>query len=800
MRNVSVVRRFLGSRSGRGFLVHLALCATLSAAVGLGFFYFSVNWFKEHKSEEKFIALRLVDAFVTDYSAIRAQFGTTAPVPATFRAHAIEAFNKGRATSNDFRLQWVGREGRQILTGPSDQQMAKTIEDFVGAKNPQPHAELLTVDGQLVFRTVYPSFAKEQSCVDCHNSLQPNANWKLNELMGAFAIDVPAGPFLSTIRLQSGGLALALFLALGIAGFIFSYQHFRQMSEREAANAELGGMRTFLDTVIENMPAILSVKDARKQAYIRVNRAASRLFGYSQEAMVGKTPHDLFPKAQADFFEAGDNEAMAQRGAPVVYEHTVTAPHIGTRVLNTKKMTIKGDDGEPHYLVSVSEDITERKRAEAQIHHMAHHDGLTDLPNRVAFSEKLSEMLARAKESGETFAVLCLDLDRFKEINDVFGHSIGDGLLQEVARRFRSVSRGDFLARFGGDEFTFITATGAQPETAAALAKRLHEALSTDLEVMGHTLRTGLSIGIACYPVDGSDETTLIGNADAALYRAKAEGRGKTQFFEIAMDQRLRERRALQTELRMAVARGELSLHYQPLSRVNGEVVGLEALCRWNNPGRGNIPPGVFIPLAEETGLIMTIGEWTLREACREAASWPKPLNLAVNLSPIQFRHGDLVGLVHSVLLETGLSPNRLELEITEGVLVEDFERGVSILRRLKALGVRIAMDDFGTGYSSLSYLQAFPFDKIKIDRSFISNVNSNAQSAAIVRSVVGLAQGLKLPVLAEGVETSEQLAFLAREHCDEVQGYLFGRPMAIDAYAEIVGRAPSKDQALVSA
>jgi diguanylate cyclase (GGDEF)-like protein/PAS domain S-box-containing protein len=800
MRNVSVVRRFIGSRSGRGFLVHLALCAALSASVGLGFFYFSVNWFKEHKSEEKFIALRLVDAFVTDYSAIRSQFGTTAPVPATFRAHAIEAFNKGRTNSNDFRLQWVGREGRQILTGPSDKQMARAIEDFVGAQNPQPHAELLTLDGQLVFRTVYPSFAKEQSCVDCHNSLQPNANWKLNDLMGAFAIDVPAGPFLSTIRLQSGGLALALFLALGIAGFIFSYQHFRQMSDREAANAELGGMRTFLDTVIENMPAILSVKDARKQAYIRVNRAASRLFGYSQEAMIGKTPHDLFPKAQADFFQARDNEAIAQRGTPIVHEHTVTAPHNGTRVLNTRKMIIKGDDGEPHYLVSVSEDITERKRAEAQIHHMAHHDGLTDLPNRVAFSEKLTEMLARAKESGEKFAVLCLDLDRFKEINDVFGHSIGDGLLQEVARRFQSVSRGDFLARFGGDEFTFITAAGAQPETAAALAKRLHEALSADLDVMGHTLRTGLSIGIACYPVDGSDETTLVGNADAALYRAKAEGRGKTQFFEIAMDQRLRERRALQTELRMAVAHGELSLHYQPQSRVNGEVVGLEALCRWNNPGRGNIPPGVFIPLAEETGLIMTIGEWTLREACREAASWPKPINLAVNLSPIQFRHGDLVGLVHSVLLETGLSPNRLELEITEGVLVEDFERGVSILRRLKALGVRIAMDDFGTGYSSLSYLQAFPFDKIKIDRSFISNVNTNAQSAAIVRSVVGLAQGLNLPVLAEGVETSEQLAFLAREHCDEVQGYLFGRPMAIDAYAEIVGREPMKDQALASA
>ena len=802
MSNGSVGRRFLGSRSGRGFLIHLGLCAALSAAVGLGFFYFSLTWFKAHKSEEKFIALRLVDAFVSDYSALRSRLGgAEAPVPATFRAHAIEVFNKRRGAEADFRLQWVGRQGREITTGPSDAAMAKVIEDFVDDVNPTPHAELLTVGNELMFRTIYPSYAQDQSCVDCHNKLQPNMKWKLNDLMGAFAIDVPAGPFLSTIRLQSGGLALALFVALGLAGFAFSHQHFRQMTEREAANAELGRMRTFLDTVIENMPAILSVKDVRRHAYMLVNRAASLLFGYPERDMVNKSVHELFPKEQADFFHARDVEAIEMRGKPLVHEHTVAAPHNGTRVLSTKKLTINGEDGEPQYLISVSEDITDRKRAEAQIHHMAHHDGLTDLPNRVAFSEKLTEMLNGAKDSGEKFAVLCLDLDRFKEINDVFGHSIGDGLLKEVARRFQSVTQGHFLARFGGDEFTVITAFGPQPEDAAALAARLQTALDGDLDVSGHQLRTGLSIGVATYPADGRDETTLLGNADAALYRAKAEGRGKTQFFEIAMDQRLRERRALQTELRMAVTRGELSLHYQPQSRVSGEVVGLEALCRWNNPGRGNVPPGVFIPLAEETGLIMVIGEWTLREACREAASWPKPLSLAVNLSPIQFRHGDLVGLVHSVLLETGLNPNRLELEITEGVLVEDFDRGVSILRRLKALGVRIAMDDFGTGYSSLSYLQAFPFDKIKIDRSFISNVNTNAQSAAIVRSVVGLAQGLNLPVLAEGVETSEQLAFLAREHCDEVQGYLLGRPMAIEAYAEIVGRiAPVQKSALSTA
>jgi EAL domain-containing protein (putative c-di-GMP-specific phosphodiesterase class I) len=283
--------------------------------------------------------------------------------------------------------------------------------------------------------------------------------------------------------------------------------------------------------------------------------------------------------------------------------------------------------------------------------------------------------------------------------------------------------------------------------------------------------------------------TTLLGNADAALYRAKAEGRGTIRFFQVEMDKQLRERRAMQHELRSAIARGELSLDYQPQAQIDGEIVGFEALLRWCHPARGVVAPATFISLAEESGLIMSIGEWVLREACREAASWPRPLQIAINLSPIQFRHGDLPGLVHAVLLESGLPPNRLELEITEGVLVEDFSRALSILRRLKSLGIRIAMDDFGTGYSSLSYLQSFPFDKIKIDKAFISNVERNAQSAAIVRAVIGLARGLDMPVLAEGVETKEQLAFLFNEACDEVQGYLLGRPSTMDEYADLVGR-----------
>ena len=313
--------------------------------------------------------------------------------------------------------------------------------------------------------------------------------------------------------------------------------------------------------------------------------------------------------------------------------------------------------------------------------------------------------------------------------------------------------------------------------------------VAADFEVEGQELRIGLSIGVAIYPADGATVAELLSNADAALYRAKAEGRGTTRFFQTEMDQRLREKRSLQHELRSALERGELALFYQPQARIDGKIVGFEALIRWRHGTRGMVSPGTFIPLAEESGLIISMGEWVLREACREAASWPMPLQVAVNLSPIQFRHGDLASLVHEVLLVSGLAPQRLELEITAGVRIEDTARALSILRRLKALGVRIAMDDFGTGYSSLSYLQSFPFDKIKIDRAFISNLERSAQSAAIVTAVIGLARGLDLPVLAEGVETEYQRAFLSRESCDEMQGYLIGRPCPIDDFADMLGR-----------
>jgi len=796
MIELSPVWRFMRSRSGRGFLLHLSLCAALSVAVGYGFYHFSLNWFKEHKSSEKIIALQLVDAFVTNYSAVRAQFGPGAPVPASFRAHAIEAFNKQNGDNSEFRLASVGRPGREIVTPPTDVQMARTIEAFAATPNPKPVSALLDVNGEWVFRTVYPTLAREQSCVSCHNALQPDkAQWHLNDVIGAFAIDVPISPFLRTVTWQSTGIALGLFLALALAGLTISLMHFRQLEALDASAAKLGRTQNFLDNIIENMPVSVAVKDARDRCYVLINRTAEAIFGIARGDLIGRRAHDSASKENAtDLFPLA-GEALRTGELQTIDEHVVHTHHHGIRILTTKNLSIPDETGEQRYLLSLSEDITERKQAEARIEHMAHYDALTDLPNRTAFVEHLTRTIDAAKVKEETFAVLSIDLDCFKEVNDVFGHAVGDDVLRELSQQLRALAGEAYLARLGGDEFILITPDGDHPALAEILARRLHAAVETDLELNGRHLRVGISIGIAIFPADGADATTLLNNAEAALYRAKGDGRGKTRFFETEMDNRLRERRAIQHELSSAIARNELRLHYQPLAKINGE-----ALIRWHNPQRGLVSPATFIPVAEESGLIMQVGEWVLREACREAASWSRPLQIAVNLSPIQFRHGDLPGLVHSVLLETGLTPTRLELEITEGVLVEDFTRGLSILRRLKLLGVRIAMDDFGTGYSSLSYLQSFPFDKIKIDQSFISNVKSNSHSAAIVRAVIGLAHGLDLPVLAEGVEAKAQLDFLAAESCDEVQGYLMGRPRPIMEYSELIGRSDAAGTKLLSA
>jgi len=567
----------------------------------------------------------------------------------------------------------------------------------------------------------------------------------------------------------------------------------RRAAEAEAKRnlSQLTEAQSFLNTIVDNVPASILVRALPDARFVLVNREAERLIGVPREALLGKSVDKVFPDAAARRISEHDQIQIASH-QPVVFGEEVQIPS-GTnsaRITVSTGLAIRDDRDQPRYLVNVVQDITERKHAEERIAHMAHHDPLTDLPNRAAFNDALQAALAHAKTEGVAFAVMCIDLDRFKEVNDVFGHATGDGLLREIAKRLQAVCGSAFLARLGGDEFTIICAGGAQPAAAEALADRLLHAIEDDIETGGQILRAGMSIGVAVYPNDGETAEVILANADAALYRAKAEARGSVRFFAAEMDKHLRERRALQHDLRVALARGEMGLHYQPQASIGGEIVGFEALARWKHPTRGFVSPGQFIPLAEDSGLIISLGEWILRQACREAASWPKPLQIAVNLSPVQFRHGDLPALVHTVLLETGLAPARLEIEITEGVLIDDFTRALSILRRLKALGVRIAMDDFGTGYSSLSYLQSFPFDKIKIDQAFVANLERNPQSAAIIRAVIGLGRGLDLPVVAEGVETAAQMAFLTHEACNEVQGYFIGRPAPIDRYADLIGRA----------
>jgi diguanylate cyclase (GGDEF)-like protein/PAS domain S-box-containing protein len=572
------------------------------------------------------------------------------------------------------------------------------------------------------------------------------------------------------------------------------------VTERKRDERELEHTRTFLDTIIENVPSPIIVKDMDLK-YLLLNRAAEKTLGIDRSMILGKTAGEVFPKASAEKIELEDRR-LIESGQPLYLdEHAIATPGNGTRIVTTTRLPVMGPDVKLQYLISVIHDVTDRKRDEARIAHMAHHDPLTGLPNRTAYNECIAATLDIAKRSGESFALLSIDLDRFKTVNDVFGHAVGDTLLREVAGRLEQACQGAFLARVGGDEFSVITPTGPQPATAEALAAKLLAALDADIDIDGFPQRMGLTVGIAIFPQDGADAVSLVANADAALFRAKSEARGSIRFFDLSMDQKLREKRALQQDLRTAIVRDEIELHYQPQAHIDGEITGFEALVRWHHPRQGLVSPGTFIPLAEESGTIVELGEWILRTACREAASWPRPLDIAINLSPVQFQRGDLPKMMHQILLETGLSPKRLELEITEGVLIGDFNGAVSILRRLKALGVRIAMDDFGTGYSSLSYLQSFPFDKIKIDRSFIANLGRSQQAATIVRAVIALGHGLDLPVVAEGVETKEQLKFLADESCNEIQGYFVGRPKPIADYAELVGRRDApKAKALAAA
>jgi diguanylate cyclase (GGDEF)-like protein len=433
----------------------------------------------------------------------------------------------------------------------------------------------------------------------------------------------------------------------------------------------------------------------------------------------------------------------------------------------------------------MSAGIVER---ENRIAHLAFHDTLTGLPNRVQFRQQLDAALSRAVRLGEQVAVMCLDLDGFKLVNDSFGHPAGDALLRVVGQVLSELASDGMVARLSGDEFAIVVAISTDLDRPRVLAQSILDALREPVVANGHSILTGLSIGISVAPGDGHEPSTLLKNADLALYRAKQDGRGVFRFFEPGLDAAARQRRQVELDLREALHQGQFRLDYQPIFDLKADrICGFEALMRWDHPQRGLVSPVEFIPVAEESGLIVAMGEWAMHEACREAIRWPDRLRVAVNVSAIQFRNSGFANIVVQALARSGLDPHRLEIEITESIFLEGSGPTLELLHKLHALGCRIALDDFGTGYSSLSYLRSFPFDKIKIDRSFVTNVADDVGAAAIVRAIVDLAGALHMETTAEGVEDSEQLAALRSQGCSSIQGFLFSRPLTTEGVARLL-------------
>ncbi|SEM83375.1 PAS-domain containing protein [Bradyrhizobium sp. OK095] len=574
------------------------------------------------------------------------------------------------------------------------------------------------------------------------------------------------------------------YCALAEGGFVATYE---DITEREHAVEELSEQYRRFDAALNNMSQGLCMLDSSLRVIV-CNRRYIEMYGLSPEIVkpgvsmreimehscdLGIHPNTTGAKIYADYVE------RLREGEHTLHRHLSDGRIIK---LNHKRMELGG-------WVVTYEDVTERHKAQARVAHMARHDALTDLPNRTLFREKMGEGLNQVAIAGGAMAVLCFDLDNFKTVNDRLGHAAGDRLLRWVAARLKeSVGEHDTVARLGGDEFAVLQ-RGPQPQSAERLARRLVEIIGHPPPLESQSIHVGVSVGIAIAPDHGLDADELMKCADLALYQAKAKGRGAYQLFEPEMEEQARSRHALEHDLRGALESNEFHLVFQPQVRLDTtELTGFEALLRWKHPTRGLVSPAEFIPLAEENGLIVPIGEWVLRSACATAASWPA-MTIAVNLSPVQFRSRGLVTMVTSALAEAGLPPQRLELEVTETALLDDSEATIEILHQLRGLGVRVSLDDFGVGYSSLSYLRKFPFDRIKIDRSFVGTLGESPESVAIVRTIASLGSVLGVETTAEGVETIEQLDFVRACGCTAVQGFYFGRPCPADEVGRTIER-----------
>lgn len=563
---------------------------------------------------------------------------------------------------------------------------------------------------------------------------------------------------------------------------------FDDVSALSGMKKELADQNSRFDAALGNMPHGLCMFDADKNLLL-CNAAYSRLYDLPELlTLPGTSLTEILDYRQI----AGNAPARRDTYFDVVVEAALkgSAASQNVSLADGRVIKISHQPMVSGGYVATHEDVTDAVRAEEQIRHMAGHDPLTGLPNRTLLREKLDRELSRGGD-GNAIALLCLDLDHFKDVNDTLGHAVGDLLLKEVTERLKSCLReGDNIARLGGDEFVVFQRCAQTRRQASGLAQRLVDAIGETFKIDGHAIHIGVSIGIATAPDDGDAADVLLRHADTALYRAKSSGRSTYCFFEPTMDANIQVRREREVDLRQALVARQFEIYYQPqVDTVTEQIIGFEALLRWNHPERGLVSPDEFIPLAEETGLIVPIGEWVLRQACKDAARWPAPISIAVNLSPLQFRSQTLAHTVVSALTESGLSASRLELEITESVLLTNSEAALATLHHIRSLGVRIAMDDFGTGYSSLSYLRLFPFDKIKIDQSFIRELGHSKDCAAIVKAVVDLGASLGITTTAEGVETTEQLRRVREQGCSEIQGYLFGKPLPLSSVNDVLRR-----------
>jgi diguanylate cyclase (GGDEF)-like protein/PAS domain S-box-containing protein len=560
--------------------------------------------------------------------------------------------------------------------------------------------------------------------------------------------------------------------------------------QRKRTEVALRHRENELRAIIEAEPECVKIMSA-DGILLQMNAAGLAMIEARAEQVIGKPMLQLLmPEYREPFRQLTERVLRGEKGK---LEFEIVGLKGTHRWLETHAVPLASDGGGTPMLLSITRDITERKLTERRLSYLAHNDHLTGLPNRVQFIERLEQAMVEADHNERLVGIVFLDLDRFKYINDSLGHQAGDKLLQEVAVRLNgAVRRGDTVARFSGDEFALALADMAHVDDATHVAQKILDVFKQPFRISGRELFVGASLGITLYPFDDRDALGLLRNADVAMYRAKESGRNSYQFYAAEMTAKATERLSLESDLRSALDRGELLLHYQPIADCRtGRLLGMEALLRWDHPGRGMIPPLHFIPLAEETGLIVPIGEWVLRTACEQCQAWHRlgypSLTVAVNLSVRQFHRQDLAASVHDILRATGLDPASLTLELTESLIMQQADASIAALRDLKAMGMRLSVDDFGTGYSSLSYLKRFPLDTLKIDQSFVRDIPGDADDAAIAGAVITMAHSLGLKVVAEGVETAEQLRFLREHGCDSMQGYYFSRPLPAEQFEALL-------------